>query len=58
MNNLAQQPDKYPELIKTLNMELQKRIDEGSVMPAGLTPAKSSGKKKKPSQKETEEGGG
>jgi iduronate 2-sulfatase len=58
MNNLAQHPEQYPELIKTLNKELQKRIDQGKAIPEGLTPSAHSGNKpksKKEQQKLDEE---
>ena len=56
MNNLAQHPEKYPELIKTLEKELQKRIDRGKAIPEGLIPASHSGKKQKsPKDKQKQE---
>jgi len=47
MNNLAQHPERYAELIKTLDKELQKRIDLGKAIPEGLTPSVHSGSKPK-----------
>ena len=59
MNNLAGNPEQK-ELLRTLDQELQKRIDEGRELPSGLVPAekhkKNDPKKAKNEQrKETDE---
>ncbi len=37
MNNLANHPEQYAELIKTLEKELQQRIDRGKAIPEGFS---------------------